>query len=111
MRKDNKEFQIKLFDQIRYPGIQSNDENNIYMVNEQQSDYNKTINAHQQKIISNEVTECYNFSSYLLDRNKQRFKTVVRIIAFLMKFIKLIRIKSPRRVQNNNDFNRITRSD
>ena len=38
--------------------IQSSDKNNIYMVNEQQSDYNKSNNVYQQKIIPNEVTEC-----------------------------------------------------
>ena len=58
MRKDNKEFSIKSLDQIRLnreeiaanknenvfkynlnvTGIQSSDENNIYMVNEQKSD-------------------------------------------------------------------------
>ena len=75
VRKDDKEFLIKSLGQRRLSieelaaiqvenvlkynldviGIQSSDENNIYMVNEQQSYYNKSINVYQQKIIPNEV--------------------------------------------------------
>ena len=36
---------------------------------------------------------------------------MVRIIAFLLKFIKLVKTKSPRKFQNNNDANSITLSD
>ena len=75
VRKDGKEFLIKSLCQRRLSieelaaiqvenvlkynldviGIQSSDENSIYMVNEQQSYYNKSINVYQQKIIPNEV--------------------------------------------------------
>ena len=67
MRKDNKEFPTKSLDQIRLSreelaaiqienvlkhnldltGIQSNDENNVYLANEQQSCYNESINVYQ----------------------------------------------------------------
>ena len=102
MRKDIKEFPIKLLHQIRLSreeiaaiqienvlkhnldvtDIQSSDENNVYMSDEQQFYYNESINVYQQKIIRLDVTECYKFSSYLLDPNKRRFRTVVRIMAF-----------------------------
>ena len=130
MRKDNKEFPIKSLDQIRLSredlaaiqvenvlkhnldvtDIQSSDENNVYMAHKQQLYYNESINVYQQKIIPHEVTECYKFSSYLLDPNKHRFRTVVRIMAFVLKFIKLVKTKSPQKFQNN-DVNSITLSD
>ena len=64
MRKDNKEFRIKSLDQIRLSreelaaiqienvlkhnlddaDIQSSDENNVYMADEQQLYYNESIN-------------------------------------------------------------------
>ena len=70
------------------------------MVNVQQSYYNKSIDVYQQKIIPHAVTECYKFSSYLLDPNKHRFRTVVRIMTFVLKFIKLLKTKSPGKLQN-----------
>ena len=70
------------------------------MVNVQQSYYNKSIDVYQQKIIPHEVTECYKFSSYLLDPNKHRFRTVVRIMTFVLKFIKLLKTKLPGKLQN-----------
>ena len=132
MRKDNKEFPMKLLHKIKLSReieiqienmlkynldvtvIQSSDENNIYIVNEQKLYYNKSINVYHQKIISHEVRKCYKLSSYLLDPKLHRIRTLVRIIAFAVKFIKLIRTKnskSPRKFKNNNDVNRITLSD
>ena len=123
MRKDNKEFPIKSLDQIRLSrqelaaiqienvlkhnldvtDTQSSDENNVYMVDEQKLYYNESI--------PHEVTECYKFSSYLLDPNKHQFRNVVRIMAFVLKFIKLVKTKPPQKFQNNNDVNSITLSD
>ena len=131
MRKDNKEFPIKSLDQIRLSreelaaiqidnvlkhnldvtGIQNSDESNVYMANVQQLYYNESINVYQQKIIPHEVTECYKFSSYLLYPNKKRFRAVVRIMAFALKFIKLVKTKSSQKFQNNNDVNSITLND
>ena len=72
--------------------------------------YNELINVYQQKIIPHEVTEYYKFSSYLLDPNKHRFRTEVRIMAFALKFIKLVKTKSSQKFKNN-DVNSITLSD
>ena len=130
MRKDNKEFPIKSLDQIKlsreeraaiqvenvlkhnldFTDIQNSDENNVYMADKQQLYYNESIHVYQQKIIPHEVTECYKFCSYLLDPNKHRFRTLVRILVFLSKFIKLVKTNSPQKFQNN-DVNSITLSD
>ena len=45
------------------------------------------------KNVPQEVEECYKFSNYLIDPNKRRFKTVVRIIALVLKFVKNLRKK------------------
>ena len=92
-------------------GIQSSDENNVYMAHEHQLYYNESTNVYQQKIIPHEVTECYKFSSSLLDRKVNQFRTVARIMVFVLKFIKLAKTKSPQKCQNNNDVNSITVSD
>ena len=84
--------------------IQNNDENNIYMADKQQLHYSESINVYQQKIIPHEVTEWYKFSTYLLDPNKHRFRTLVKIMAFVLKFIKLVKTKSPQKFQNKEIF-------
>ena len=45
------------------------------------------------KNVPQEVEECYKFSNYLVDPNKRRLKTVVRIIALVVKFVKNLRKK------------------
>ena len=47
--------------------------------------------------IPDEVLERYTFSNYILDPNKHRFRTTVRIIAIVQKFIKACRTKTCRR--------------
>ena len=39
-------------------------------------------------IIPVEVQECYNFSNYLLDPNRRSFHTTVRILGFVLRFIR-----------------------
>ena len=50
------------------------------------TDVYETIAVYE-KILS-EVMECYKFSKYVVDSNKARFKRVVRIFAFVLRFIK-----------------------
>ena len=45
------------------------------------------VDSYQRKIPF-EVLKCYKFSKYLVDPNKARFKKVVRIFAFTLRFIK-----------------------
>ena len=50
------------------------------------------VDNYQRKIPS-EVLECYKFSKYVVDQNKARFKKVVRIFAFVLRFIKKLQKK------------------
>ena len=49
-------------------------------------------------------------SHYCLGPNKHRLRTVITIIAFVLKFVKLVKRKSPQKFQNSNDINSITLS-
>ena len=52
--------------------------------------------AHSVKRINNipdEVKKHYMFSSYLIDPNRHRFKTVVRILAYVIKFINILKLR------------------
>ena len=59
------------------------------------SDVHETtaVDNYQRKIPS-EVLECYKFPKYVVDPNKARFKKVVRIFAFVPRFIKKVQKKS-----------------
>ena len=52
-----------------------------------------TVDSYQRKIPS-EVLECYKISKDVVDPNKARFKKVVRIFAFVRRFIKKLQKKS-----------------
>ena len=43
--------------------------------------------------IPDEVVERYRFSRYIIDPNRRRFHTVVRILAWVIKFIRILRRK------------------
>ena len=45
------------------------------------------VDSYQRKIPS-EVLECYKFFKYVVDPSKPRFNKVVRIFAFVLRFIK-----------------------
>ena len=47
---------------------------------------------------------------YRLGPNKYRLRTVIRIMAFVLKFIKLVKTKSPQKFRNSNDITSITLS-
>ena len=52
-----------------------------------------TVDSYQRKIPS-EVLECYKISKDVVDPNKARFKMVVRIFAFVRRFIKKLQKES-----------------
>ena len=66
-------------------GLMDNKGDKSYLI----SDVYETIavDSYQRKIPS-EVLECYEFSKYVVDPNKARFKKVVRILAFVLRLIK-----------------------
>ena len=43
--------------------------------------------------IPNEVEDCYRFSNYLIDSNKKRLKTIIRIFAFVLRFVNKLKSK------------------
>ena len=69
--------------------LMTNKVNKSYLI----IDVYKTIavDSYQRKIPS-EVLECH-FSKYVVDPNKSRFKKVVRIFAFVLRFIKKLQMK------------------
>ena len=50
------------------------------------------VDSYQRKNPS-EVSECYKFSKYVVDPNKTRFKKVVIIFVFVLRFIKKLQKK------------------
>ena len=72
-------------------GLMANKVGKSYLIN----DVYETIavDSYPRKIPS-EVLECYKFSKYVVDPNKARFKKVVRIFAFVLRFIKKLQKKS-----------------
>ena len=71
-------------------GLMTNKVDKSYLI----SGVYKTIavDSYQRKIPS-EVLECHKFSKYVVDPNKARFKKVVRIFAFVLRFIKKLQMK------------------
>ena len=50
-----------------------------------------SISMHQETIIPDEVSTRYKFSNYIIDPNKYRFTKVIRILAYIIKFISNIK--------------------
>ena len=71
-------------------GLMANKFDKSYLI----SDVYETIavDSYQRKILS-EVLEYYKFPKYVVDPNKARFKKVVRIFAFVLRFIKKLQKK------------------
>ena len=72
-------------------GLMANKIDKSYLI----SDVYETIDvdSYRRKIPS-EVLECYEFSKYMVDPKKARFKKVVRIFEFVLRFIKKLQKKS-----------------
>ena len=113
MKKDQKDFPAKSIHQIRlenedlsalqkeyilkYHNQDCNSEThmgqmNTYLVNEP-NEYSKKVIS-QTSHVPDEVGHCYSFSNYLLDQNSGRFTIVIRILAFILKFIKNLQRRS-----------------
>ena len=76
-------------------GLMANKVDKSYLI----SDVYVTISVdNYQRKIPSEVLECYTFSKYVVDSNKARFKKVVRIFAFVLRFIKKLQ-KKPKTCQ------------
>ena len=53
--------------------------------------------------IPEEVARRYKFSQYIIDPNRRRFRTVVRILAWVMKFIKILKNKVKKKFHQNTE--------
>ena len=60
-----------------------------YLVNEP-NEYGKEV-IRQTSHVPDEVGHCYSFSNYLLDPNSRMFTIVIRILEFVLKFMKKIK--------------------
>ena len=71
-------------------GVMTNKVDKSYLIN----DVYETIavDSYQRKIPS-EVLECFKFFKYVVDPSKARLKKVVRIFAFVLRFIKKLQKK------------------
>ena len=66
-------------------GLMANKVDKSYLISD--------VDNYHRKIPSEELT-CYKFSKYEVDPNKARLKKVVRIFAFVLRFIKKLQKKS-----------------
>ena len=79
--------------------------NQVITDNEEKSVY--AINYQLKSQVPKEVQECYQFSKYLLDPNKRRFKTVIRIIGFVFKFINNVQERLKGNLVNSSNYQNI----
>ena len=99
MREEKVKFPTKSFNEINLEKeeLLSLQKENLLKYNQDLMERNEekvvyTI-SNQQSKVPLEVQECYQFSNYLLDPNKRRFKTVIRIFAFVLRFTRNVRTK------------------
>ena len=86
-------LQWMVLDEANFPSFKIHEINlNATQLNEAKKEqpYEFLESSYVQRQVPNQVVERYKFSRYLLDPNKFRFKTVVRVIAFVIKFIKIL---------------------
>ena len=123
MKEDQKYFATKLIHQIglenesllalqkenilKYHNQGCNSEththgtDNTYLVNEL-NEYSKEV-IRQTSHVPDEFGHCYSFSNYLLDPNSRRFTIVIRILGFILKFIKNLKRRS-RKLPSDNEY-------
>ena len=100
MREEKVKFPTKSFNEINLEKeeLLSLQKENLLKYNQDLMERNEekivyTI-SNQHSKVPLEVQECYQFSNYLLDPNKRRFKTIIRIFAFVLRFIRNVRTKT-----------------
>ena len=93
MKADVINFPAKSFNEISLGNEEliSLQKENLLKYNQEETNNEEkfvyTINSELKSKVPKEVQECYQFSNYLLDPNKRRFKTVIRVTGFVLKFI------------------------
>ena len=96
MKKQTSSFPTKSIEEIRLDAKQKQAVKDETIVIKESDDWLDWPNIQRTefvayrvgKLVPSNVEKRYTFSKYLLDPNKHRFRTVVRLIAYLKKFIK-----------------------
>ena len=98
MTLDSSRFPIKSYEEIKQKCIEASN-----VTNELLTTKNKVCKKTEEQVlntaahlstIQTSIKSRYEFSQYLIDPNKLRFKKVVRIVALVLKFIKKCKTKS-----------------
>ena len=100
MKLDSPQFPIKSSKEInlsteeikvmKNESIVDNDHHNmgVFTVNQTSS---ATEQRHIRSVLSDDVSKIYDYSKYIIDPNKHRFQTIIRIVAYIYKFIQSLK--------------------
>ena len=55
-----------------------------------ESNFDFTANAFVKRYVPDEVEQRYHYSKFLLDPNRHRFKVIIRIMAYVIKFVRIL---------------------
>ena len=96
MHEEKENFPMKQINQLKLQETEMKEIQNEIPLNSsrnKESEVFHYLSEKQNKNIPTEVNERYVFSNYLIDPNRHRFATIVRIMAYVLKFINFTKIK------------------
>ena len=96
MHEEKQNFPMKPINQLKLQETEMKEIQNeipLHLSRNQESEIIYYAKEKQNKNIPIEVTERYVYSNYLIDPNRHIFGTIVRIIAYVLKFINFTKIK------------------
>ena len=106
MTKESEQFPVKSVDEV---SLNHNDMQQVKKEMAFSHDYDQTGEVRKMvhncvvvaRNIPEEVARRYEFSQYIIDPNRRRFRTIVRILAWVMKFIKILKNKVKKKFHQN----------
>ena len=96
MHEEKQNFPMKPINQLKFQETEMKEIQNeipLHSSRNQESEIFYYAKEKQDKNIPTEVTERYVYSNYLIDPNRHRFGTIVRIMPYVLKFINFTKIK------------------
>ena len=96
MHLDVDQFPAQSIDSIKLSNSQMN---NV----RKEISYDVLQECNFQKVVPSDVKERYKFSKYSLDPNKYRFKRVIKIMSFVIKFIRSLQAKVQKKTFSNDE--------
>ena len=96
MHEEKQNFPMKPINQLKLQETEMKGNQNeipLHSSRNQESEIFYYAKEKRNKNIPTEVTERYVYSNYLIDPNRHRFGTIVRIMAYVLKFINFTKIK------------------